>query len=78
MPGTGETQRVRLCARVHDFGRNCAAGNTTARTFGPCPWPSEMLSTLMRIASAYLSRPDMGSDPGLSTKMSGVRQVESW
>ena len=47
-------------------------------TLGPCPCPREIDSTLTLRESAYLSRPDMGSEPGDSTKMRGVKHVLSW
>ena len=46
------------------------------------PLPSPVLSTpewsTHLYVSAYLSSPDIGSDPGDRTKMSGVRADESW
>ena len=47
-------------------------------TFGPWPWPREMESTCALSDSAYFSSPAMGSDPGDSTKIRGVKQVLSW
>ena len=46
-------------------------------TFGPWPCPREMESTCALSDSAYFSSPAMGSDPGDSTKMRGVKQVLS-
>lgn len=44
---------------------------------GPCPWPSDTVSTRVPRSSANLSSPAMGSLPADSTKMSGVVALES-
>ena len=44
---------------------------------GPCPCPRLTLSTRISRSSANLSRDAMGSDPGDSTKTSGVIGLES-
>ena len=80
-------QPLEAIAVQHEHGLNEDAcsdectdkrGGAAGITLGPWPCPREMESTLTFMESAYLSRPDMGSDPGDRTKMRGVKQVLSW
>ena len=70
-----ETKRWQFCSTIQK--PSFCPAFIMRSACGPCPWPSEIESTLRPLPSANLSKESIGSTPGERMNTSGDVFVES-